>query len=570
MKTKQMVTVLFACTAWIPVSSCSPKPDAPARPKVFPTFTDIVTACGMTFQHDNGFDGRNYRVVETVNGGVGLLDYDGDGLLDVFFTNARRLEAGADGPRNALYRQRSDGSFTDVAATARVNDASTSLGCAVADVNGDRRPDLYVTNLGPNRLYRNNGDGTFTDMAPEAGVAGSSMDSGSAFLDMERDGDLDLHVASYVVDDGIKYPPLVVRGVPGYWPPLNYKPAPHHLFENKGDGRFIDVSEASGIRAVEEPGRGLGVISADFNNDGNPDLYVANDMTANFMFLGDGKGRFTEVGFMNGTALGEQGNVLGSMGVDAADYDGDARLDLCVTNYQNQINNLYHATGRDIYEEMAHHAGISQGALPEVSWGTGFSDLDGDGWVDLFIANGHLNPGTHEMDESTSYAQPKKIFRNMGNGRFENVTSRCGEAARRPRVSRGAAFGDIDNDGDIDVIVVEARGGPEVLRNDGGNDNAWCLVELTGSGLNVDAIGARVSVTASGRKQIAERRSSGSYLSANDPRLHFGLGNAKKIDRIEVRWPEGRTEAYMDLPVRRLLKIAAGKRDVAAVELKMR
>jgi hypothetical protein len=561
---------LLAAGALLVVSGCTRRSETGVERPAFPGFTDVSQQIGIHFVHDNGFDGKRYRVVETVNGGVGVLDYNRDGLLDIYFTNGCRLEPGPDPPRNALYRQNADGSFKDVSREARVDDPSFSLGCSIADIDGDSLPDIYVTNLKLNRLYRNNGDGTFTDIASESGVAGGSMDSGSAFLDMDHDGDLDLYVASYVIDDGPEFPPLLVRGVPGYWPPRNYKSAPHHLYENKGDGRFSDVSESSGIRNVIEPGRGLGVISADFNNDGNADIYVANDMTANFMFLGDGKGRFTESGLLNGTALSEQGEVLGSMGVDAADYDGDAWLDLCVTNYQNQINNLYHRSERDSYEELARHAGISLGVLPEVSWGVGFADFDGDGWLDLFIANGHLNPGTHEMDEGTSYAQPKKVFRNLGNGRFSNVATACGEAILKPAVSRGASFCDIDNDGDIDVIVVEAAGSPQILRNDGDHSSSWCLVELTGAARNLNAIGARVSLAAGGRIQIAERRSSASYLSTNDPRLHFGLGSATLIDRIEVRWPDGRVESFTNLPVRKLLKIVEGRADVGAVELHLK
>jgi enediyne biosynthesis protein E4 len=532
----------------------SPAPQ-PSRPSPVPSstfaFKNIAETAHLDFEHTNGFDGKRYRVVETVNGGVALLDHDGDGLLDIYLTNGRKLEPGARPARDALFRNEG-GSFRDVTAGAGLGDDLMSLGCAVADIDGNGFPDIHVTNDGPDRLYRNDG-GKFKDIAAEAGIAGEGMNSGSAFLDMDGDGDLDLYVAGYVVDT-TRYEPCMVRSVPGYCPPRNYPPAPHTLYENK-DGRFIDVSEQSGIRAAGG-GRGLGVIAADFNDDGHADIYVANDTTANFMFLGDGKGRFVEVGALNGTGYGDQGQELGSMGLAAEDYDGDGSLDLCVTNYADEIDNLYRSAGPEQFVEMARHSGVAAGSIPDVAWGVGLFDFDGDGWRDLFIANGHLNPHTALMIESTSYPQPKRIFRNTGKGGFERIS--CGPDTDAPRVSRGAAFGDIDGDGDVDVVVVEANGRPELLRNEA-PAASWCLVALVGSGRNRDAIGARVKLTAGGRTQVAERRSSGSYLSANDPRLHFGLGSASAIDLIEVRWPSGKSETHAGLPVRKLIRITEGQ-----------
>ena len=264
---------------------------------------------------------------------------------------------------------------------------------------------------------------------------------------------------------------------------------------------------------------------------------------------------------MCGAAFGDDGAELGSMGVDAQDYDGDERLDLCVTNYQEQIDNLYRKTEGEGYEEMARHAGIAAGKYPYVAWGVGLVDLDNDGWRDLFMANGHLNPFSHQMDESTTHAQPKRVFRNLGNGRFEDIAAHAGDAITAPRVSRGAAFGDIDNDGDLDVVVVNANGLPSLLRNEDRSGAAWCLVDLVGAGRNRDAIGARVRVTARGRTQTGVRRSSGSYLSANDARLHFGLGSATEIERIEVRWPGGQTDYFSNLPVKSLVQITEAKRE---------
>jgi hypothetical protein len=551
------------------LASCTRSPTSGPH-AAFPVFVDVLRASGITFQHDSGFDGTHYRIVETVAGGVAVLDFDGDGWMDLYFTNGRKIDPGPSPSRDALYRNLGGLSFEDVTDRAGLGDEELSLGVAVADIDGDGDPDLHVTNDGPDRLYLNLGDGTFRDIAPQAGVAAASMEAGSAFLDMDHDGDLDLYVASYVIDEKEDQSPCKQRGVPGYCLPKSYPAHPDRLFENQGNGTFVEVSERAGILDVE-PGRGLGVITCDFNDDGHADVYVANDTTANFMFLGDGRGRFTEAGFLNGTAYGEEGGELGSMGIDAADYDGDGLVDLCVTNYQNQINNLYRAVepGRS-YQDYARFAGITLGRAPEVAWGVGLVDLDHDGLRDLFIANGHLNPHVAEMNDSTTFPQRKRLFRNSGGGRFTDVSLAAGDAVKAPRVSRGAAFGDLDNDGDLDVVVLNSSGVPEVLRNDGGNRGSFCLVRLVGSGLNRDAIGARVQVTAGGRDQRAERRSSSSYLSASDPRLHFGLGAALRIDRIEVRWPDGQVEVHGPLPTNRLLTVRRGVKDCEVAELPRR
>jgi len=533
--------------------------------QAFVTFADATRSSGITFQRDNGFDGQSWRVVETVNGGVAVLDADGDGLLDIYFTNARKIDPGSPPPANALYRGRGDLKFEDVTARSGTGDTALSMGCSVADVDGDGRPDIYVTNLGANRLYRNLGAGRFEDIAARAGLASDSMDAGSAFFDMDHDGDLDLYVASYVNDTRTEHPPFVFRGVLGYWPPVNYEPALDHLYENTG-GRFVDVSTKSGIRDVET-GRGLGVIVSDFNRDGHPDIFVANDLSANFMFLGDGKGRFEETAFLNGTAFGENGDSLGSMGVDSADFDSDGRPDLVVTNYYNQPNNLYRAMAANEYAEMALISGIAAGNLPEVSWGVHFADFDNDGREDLFVANGHLNPGAREITDSTSYEQVNRVFRNAGGGRFEDVGRSCGQALTVSQVGRGSSAADFDNDGDLDLLIANSFGPPQLLRNDVVPSQSWILVHLIGSARNSGAIGARVTVTTGGHRQWRERRSSASYLSVNDPRLHFGLGAATKIDRLEVLWPDGSVEVHENLPARRLLTVRQGEAEVEVGEL---
>ena len=546
-------------------SSCTKKEDSgnstgnsASSSTRFVTFEDVTGLSGIAFRRDNGFDGKSWRVVETVNGGVAVLDYDGDGWIDVYFTNGRKLEPGSPAPANALYRNRGGMKFEDVTAASGTGDQSLSMGCSVADVDGDGRPDIYVTNLGPNRLYRNRGEGAFDDIAAEAGVASESMDAGCAFFDMNRDGDLDLYVASYVDETRTEHPPLVFRGVPGYWPPRNYEPALDHLYENTGDGKYVDISQKSGIREAGA-GRGLGVIINDFNSDGHLDVFVANDLSANFMFLGDGEGHFKESAFLNGTAFGEAGHPLGSMGLDSADFDADGLSDLVVTNYHDQPNNLYRAITADEYEEMALISGIGAGTLPEVSWGVHFADFDNDGREDLFVANGHLNPGAREIVDTTSYEQRNRMFKNVGRGRFQDVGSGCGEALAASQVSRGSATADLDNDGDLDLIVANSHGPPQLLRNDAPPSRSWAFVKLFGSGRNLDAIGARVTITAGGSKQWRDRRSATSYLSVNDPRLHFGLESAGAIDRLEVSWPDGKVEVHEDLPVRRLLTVRQGE-----------
>lgn len=516
----------------------------------FPRFTDVTGAAAIDFTHENGFDGHHWRIVETINGGVALLDFDGDGLVDVFFANARRLDDASPPPRDALYRNGGDWHFLDVSRNSGLDDPAFSLGCAVADVNGDGRSDLYVTRLGPNRLYLNAGGGRFVDRAGPAGVAGDAMSAGCAFLDMDRDGDLDLYVSTYTRNEKAGFPPAMLHGAPGYWPPVHYAPAPDFLYENLGDGTFRDVSAVSGIRDAP-PARSLGVLAADLDGDGATDIYVANDMGANFLLVGDGNGRFVERAIRSGCGLADDGTVLGSMGIDAADHDGDGLVDIFVTNYLSQINNLYVALGPGTFVERSPAAGLHSGNLEEVSWGAAFADLDLDGREDLVVANGDLDAGPRRTGHSGRLEQRARVFRNAGSGRFDETTAIAGDAFALRQVGRGLVAGDLDNDGDLDLVLVNSGGPPRLLRNDGPARGAYALVSLEGSGLNRDAIGARVTIEAGGHLLTRERRSATSYLSAPDPRLHFGLGPARRIDRLEVRWPDGSRTTGRDLPVNR-------------------
>ena len=540
------------------------EPGPLAASTAVPSFEDMTPSSGIDFERDNGHDTKSWRVVETVNGGLALLDFDSDGRLDIYFTNGRP-PGSATAAGNRLYRNTGDWKFEDVSAASGTADDSLGLGCAAADIDGDGLVDLYVTNLGPNRLYRNLGGGRFTDIAAKAGVARDSMDAGAVFFDMDRDGDLDLYVASYMDDTKVEHAPLVYRGVPGYWPPTSYEAAPDQLYENLGNGSFVDVSETSGIRTVL-PGRGLGVLSADFNGDGNADLYVANDMSENFMFIGDGEGGFEEQGLFNGSALGQDGSPLGSMGLDSGDFDGDGHSDLFVTNYYSQPNNLYRSRGGADYEDSADVTAADAGSLPEVSWGVGFFDFNLDGWLDIYVANGHLNPFASDIVDTASYAQGNRLYRNRGDGGFEDRTTAGGKALEVRQVSRGAAFGDLDNDGDVDIVVCNSRGLPQLLRNAGVSMGHWAQVKLVGKGLNTGAIGAHVSVSAGGTEQQRTRRSAASYLSVNDPRLHFGLGRAANIERLTVSWPGGERQVHEGLPADRLLVVREGETEIEIID----
>jgi hypothetical protein len=551
-----------------PATRSGPEDKAPpseARPEGI-SFVDITREAGIVFDRDNGFNGEHFRLVETVNGGVALLDFDGDGFLDVYFTNGARIDPGPNPPRNALFRNRGNGSFEDVSKISKTDDEALSMGCSVADVTGDGRPDLYVTNLGPNRLYRNDGNGSFTNIAAKAGVALDSADAGSVFFDMDRDGDLDLYVASYIVEEREGKPPVMVGDIATYGSPLHYPAAPDHLFENTGDGRFVNVSESSGIRSPSSAA-GLGVIAADLNGDGHQDLYVANDASANFLFIGDGSGHFTEEALLRGLAFSAGGERQGSMGIDVADHDDDGLPDIVVTNFDGEYNNLFRAADKYFFEDIAPDAVAGRGNLQEVGWGVGFVDVDNDTRRDLIYVNGHIRPTAHALDEGASYAQRSRLFRSLGAGEFEDLTDKAGKDFSTPRIARGAAFGDIDNDGDLDLVICNSKGTPALLRNDSHPSGNFALVRLIGKGANPDAISAVVTIVAGSQAQTAERRSTASYLSVNDPRLHFGLGTVDKIERIEIRWSNGSTQTHSGLPANHLLTVRQGAKGCKATQL---
>ncbi|HKX28285.1 MAG TPA: CRTAC1 family protein [Blastocatellia bacterium] len=535
-----------------------------------PQLTDISQSTGIKFSHVPSPD-KKY-IVESMSGGVALIDYDLDGRLDIYFTNAPTVEMALAGQkaRGALYRNQGDGTFTDVTDKAGVGEAGWAMGACVGDYNNDGRPDLYVTAFGPNTLYRNNGDGTFTDVTKEAKVGDPRWSSGCAFGDYDGDGWVDLLVANYVdfrLGDLPKFGEganCQYRGLAVQCGPKGLKGAGDALYHNNGDGTFTDVSKAAG---VSDPNGyyGLGVVWTDLNEDGRPEAFVANDTTPNFLYRNDGQGRFTEIAFEAGVAVNEAGAAQAGMGIALGDYLHTGRTSLFVTNFSEEYNTLYRNDGKLLFTDVSYASNTAVSSLPYVGWGAGFFDLENDGWLDLLVVNGHVYPQVDTRDIGTKYRQPKQLYLNQRNGTFREAGRDTGSALSVPRVSRGTAFGDLDNDGDLDIVVGELDGGPMILRNDGGNRNNWITLELKGTLSNRLALGARVKVVTGKLAQVDEVRSGGSYLSQNDLRLHFGLGKAERVDRVEIRWPSGKTEVLTDLAARSFYTVKEGEGIISPV-----
>ncbi len=527
-------------------------------------FVDITDAAGIRFFHISAPE-KKY-IVESMSGGVALFDFDRDGCLDIYFTNSLTVETASNpkSSRSALYRGRCDGTFTDVTERAGVGYPGWAMGVLAADFDGDGWQDLYVTCLGPNRLYRNNGDGTFTDVTSRAGVDDVRWSAGAALGDLDNDGNQDLFVTNYVdfkLDDLPTFGRgkfCQYRGIPVQCGPRGLPGAGDSLFRNNGDGTFTNVTDKAGVS--DPDGRyGLGVVWTDVDGDGWQDVYVANDSGPNFLYHNKRDGTFEEIGFLAGCAVGEDGNEQGSMGIAVGDYLHTGRFAFFVTNFADEYNALYRHDEPLLFTDVSFQSGVARVMGPWVGWGTAFFDYDNDGWLDLMAVNGHVYPQVDSIPVGSRYAQRILLFRNNGDGTFSEVAAQAGEALMVPRVSRGAAFGDIDNDGDIDVVINNLDGKPTVLRNDGGNRNHWINIRLRGHGRNPDALGARVKVVSGELVQWDEVRSGGSYISSSDLRLHFGLAHRERVDLIEVHWPGGKTELYRDLPADRFVTIEQGK-----------
>jgi hypothetical protein len=528
-----------------------------------PHFVDVAREAGITFRHVNGAS-PDKHLVETMGAGGLFFDYDGDGWIDVFLVDSGSLAdpAVAKRARHRLYRNLGNGRLDDVTERSGIRHSAYGMGACAADYDGDGDPDLYVTNDGPNALYQNRGDGRFVDVTAAAGVGDARWSASCAFADLDRDGDLDLWVTNYVAADRRRSPFCgdARRGVRFYCHPLNYDPLPNTLYRNDG-GTFIDVSTESGVAALRS--NGLGVVIVDENDDGWPDVFVANDSLPNFLFRNTGKMRFREEALTAGVAVAADGQPRAGMGIDAGDYDRDGRLDVVITNLDFQMHSLYRGLAGGTFAWSTIESGIGYSTLPFVGFGVAFLDYDNDGQLDIAIANGHILENAPQFRAGATYRQRKLLFRNTTGRRFAEVGRTAGAVFAAERVGRGLATGDFDNDGDLDLLVTNNGGDAELLRNDAGSSAHSLVLRLRGTGRNREAIGARVLVTAGSRTMRRDVTAGSSYLSQNDLRVHVGLGDAAQADRIEIRWPSGKVERLADIPADQLLTIEEGRGVVA-------
>ena len=516
-------------------------------------FVDVTEKSGINFRHVNGAEGA-YRLPETLGAGGAFFDADNDGFLDIYLVNSGYWDKppSAKQAMSALYRNNGDGTFTDIAKTARVaNLGNYGQGAACADYDNDGNVDLYVTNFGANVLYRNNGDGTFTDVTVSAGVGDPGWSSSACFLDYNSDGYLDLFVVNYLVYSlDVPYLPCGEDGIHTYCHPSLFEGAPDRLYRNNGDGTFTDVSQAAGVAGIGGMfhGKGLGVVSADFNNDGAPDLYVANDDTRNDFFYNNGDGTFSEISLLAGCAYSFNGVAQAGMGVTVGDYNNDSWLDIFVTNLSYETNALYRNNGDGTFTDVIYEAHLGKESYLYVGFGTGFLDADSDGWLDLFIANGHIIDNIEDTHDILTYRQLDQLFRNNGDGTLQEISDSAGDYFQRPAVSRGTIFGDYDNDGDVDVLVTQNNGPATLLRNETTPQNNWITIKTVGMISNRDGIGTRLTMTAGGHTQIREVNPGSSYMSSHDARCYFGLGTNTTVDRLEVRWQSGVVQVFENLP----------------------
>jgi hypothetical protein len=525
-----------------------------------PQFVDVARHAGVLFHHTNGASADKH-LVETMGSGALFFDYDGDGWIDIFLVDGGSIaDAAADRrARHRLYHNKGDGTFEDVTDRSGIQHRAYGMGACAGDYDGDGRPDLYVTGYGANTLYRNRGDGTFADVTSAARVGGSRWSTGCAFADLDGDGDLDLFVTSYVDADRAHSPYCTTTrgGARAYCHPLKYEPLSSTVYRNDGSGVFTDVSTSSGVGALRS--NGLGVVVSDYDGDGRPDVFVANDTMPNFLFHNLGNMRFAEVGLSSGIAVAADGKARAGMGIDTGDYDGDGRLDVVITNLDFEMHTLDRGLERGLFEYATLESGLGFPTLPFVGFGVAFLDYDNDGQLDVAIANGHILDNAPLFRAGSTYMQRKLLFRNITGRRFVDVGRTSGPAFSVERVSRGLAVGDIDNDGDLDLLIANNGQDAELLRNDGGNRANALVVRLRGRAPNTDAIGARVRVTTGARMQLRDVKAGSSYLSQNDLRAHFGLGTSTRADRLEVKWPSGRTDTFADVGANQIVTVDESK-----------
>ena len=573
----------------IPITAQIPKPSSFAAPNV--TFTEITKAAGLSFKSTHGTNNKDY-IIEATGAGCAFVDYDNDGWLDIYLVNGSTVNAlrGKEAaPRAALFHNNKNGTFTDVTDKAGVANERWGQGVCAGDFDNDGWSDLYVTNYGQNRLYRNNGNGTFTDIAEKSGVAVDSWSTGCAFGDYDGDGLLDLFVAGYIEFDLNNPPPAAsgefktaadstapkqngmgasyaigakycqYRNVRAMCGPRGLKGAGDHLFRNNGNGTFTETSKKAG--AEDKNGLyGLGVAWFDYNDDGRLDLLVANDSTPNYLYRNKGDGTFEDVSYLSGTAINENGREQAHMGVGIGDYDNDGRADIHITNFSDDTNVLYHNDDGENFSDITYRAGVGEITIPYLGWGTNFFDYDNDGWLDLLVANGHIYPNADQNDWGTSYRQRLLLFRNI-KSKFHEVGSSAGAALNTPHGSRGSSIGDFDNDGDQDILLNNMDEAATLLRNDGATGH-WLTIKLIGDMKQKcprDAIGSVVFCTANGKRLRDEVASGRSLNSQSDFRVHFGLDTATKIEKLEVRWANGKTENYEISSVDKIITIEQGK-----------
>ena len=530
-----------------------------------PTFVDRAEQAGIRAIVVSG-DAREKRfLLESIGGGLAVLDYDNDGWMDLYVAGGGTIESarsGADKHPGALYRNNRDGTFTDVTAAAGISNKYWGKGALSADFNNDGWMDLYLCNYGPNILYLNNGNGTFRDATARAGVGDPRWSSAAAAADFDRDGKLDLFVANYL-DYDVNHLPVSgkfcsYRGIPVACGPRGLKGAGDTLYRNNGDGTFTDVSLRAGV-SDPEGYYGLGAAWGDYDNDGWPDLFVANDTTPNYLYHNNHDGTFTDVAVRAGVAFSEDGRAQAGMGVELEDLDNDGWLDIMVTNFSDDYNTLHRNTGKGSFRDDSYSAGIAADSFRDLSWGVGFYDFNNDGFKDVFIANGHIYPQVDRYGLNISYRQQNKLYLNLGGGKLRNVNAAAGSGLAIAKSHRGAAFADFNNDGWIDVAVVALDERPTLLMNQGVRGKHWILVRLVGTASNRFGIGARITVKAGGLTQTREVKAGGSFASSNDPRAHFGLGGATLIDELVVAWPSGKVTRQASAPADRLLTIEEGK-----------
>jgi enediyne biosynthesis protein E4 len=592
----------------------------PAPPEVAVTFVNVAKQAGLVHETIFGGEDKNLYLLETTGCGVAFFDYDNDGWLDIFVVNGRRLEEQDSGfriqdsgntnqesadqnpaienpkskienpakrtaidnrkleiqnPTNHLYKNNRDGTFTDVTEKAALIHCGWGQGVCVGDYDNDGFDDLFVTYWGKNVLYHNNGDGTFTDVSDKAGVAGARTrwSTGCAFVDYDRDGHLDLFVANYIdLADFKSWPlpesgPCMFKSVQVACGPPGLPGAKNILYHNNGDGTFTDVSEKSGITQARGT-YGLGVLSADFDNDGWPDIYVANDSQPSALYRNNHDGTFIDIGIVAGVAYSQDGKPQAGMGVTAADYDCDGWLDIFRTNFSEDTSSLYHNTGQGVFDDVTFPAGLGMNTR-YLGWGCAFIDIDNDSWPDIFVCNGHIYPEIKRLSLDIRYDEPKIVYYNLRNGRFKDISKELGGAILDPTSTRGCAVGDFDNDGDLDIVTNPVNGYPQLLRCDsvgpqqGGNH--WLKIRTIGTKSNRSGIGARLKCVTGAHQQIDEVRSGGGYASQNDLRVHFGLGQATKADKVEIRWPSGHVDTLENVAAGQLVYVQEGKGMVRSI-----